>query len=100
MSGVDVVAVWDREIDAFRKTEVMIAISVPERRQAYADQLASLTAARATIAELIAADREFDAANDAYSSAKTGKPRNDAWDRVLAARERRQAALANVGSAP
>jgi hypothetical protein len=56
---VDVLALWDREIDAFRKTEVMISVSVPERKQAYTDHLALLIDARAVVAELIDAAGEL-----------------------------------------
>jgi hypothetical protein len=45
------------------------------------------------VAALIEADIEFDAAHLTYSAAKTGKPRNDAWARVLAAMDRRNAAM-------
>lgn len=50
----------------------------------------------AAVAELIEADIEFDAAYLTYQAAKTGKPRNDAWDRVQAAVGRRHAALKRV----
>lgn len=53
--------------------------------------------AREVFAELIEADREFDAANAAYSAMTAGTQRNAAWDRVLAAKERRQAALSAFG---
>lgn len=58
-----------------------------------------LVDARLAMAELIGADVEYNAANAAYSTAVTGKPRNHAWDRVLAARTRRAAALARCGGA-
>ena len=48
---------------------------------------------REAIRELVEADREHDEANASYATAATGKPRNDAWARVLAARQRRAAAI-------
>jgi hypothetical protein len=53
--------------------------------------------ARAAVAELVEADRALDAADAAYGRAKTGAPRNVAWDAVLAARKRRAEALAKFG---
>jgi len=60
------------------------------------DRAEAVKQARAAVAELIEANIEFDAAHMAYSAAKTGKPRNDAWARVVAAVDRRHAALARV----
>lgn len=52
--------------------------------------------ARAAVAELIEATHgEYDA-DLAYQRAPTGKKRNDAWDALLAARQRRVAALERV----
>lgn len=59
----------------------------------YPHSEAALNKAREAIRELVEADREHDEANASYATAATGKPRNDAWARVLAARQRRAAAL-------
>ncbi len=53
--GVDVLAILDVEIDAFRKTEAIIGVAVPDRRLAYEEHLAALIEARAAVAELIEA---------------------------------------------
>lgn len=56
-----------------------------------------ILAARDVFAELIAADRELDAANAAYGAMTAGTQRNEAWERVVAAKARRQAALEALG---
>lgn len=57
---VDVLAVMDAEIDAFRKTEAMVGVAIPERRAAYAEHLAKLIDARAVVVELIESSREVE----------------------------------------
>ena len=54
MSGVDVLAVMDREIEAIQNTKKMVDFSLSADRQAaYKDHLDSLREARAAVAELI-----------------------------------------------
>lgn len=54
MSGVDVLAVLDREIEAIRNTKQIVDYSLsPERQGAYAEHLESLIESRAAVAELI-----------------------------------------------
>lgn len=56
MSGVDVLAVLDREIEAIRNTKQIVDYSLsPERQRAYAEHLESLIESRAAVGELIEA---------------------------------------------
>ena len=61
--------------------------------------LEAMTEARAAVAELVEADREYDAARLAMNSAMTWGESEAAWDRSLAAFNRRAAALAKFGGA-
>lgn len=82
MSGaVDELAVIDGVLDAELLPDT-------EARQ--------MSAARTAMGELIEADIEFNAAYMTYQAAKTGKPRNDAWDRVLSAIDRQNDAMRRV----
>lgn len=106
MSGVDVLAVMKRDAgDAHegrcQKFKAAHAMKLSEESEQ----------ARAAVAELIESDREYDAAHAAYAQARTGAPRNAAWERVVAAKARRHAAIgtclpggnvavASVGAAP
>lgn len=71
------------------------ALAMKDRHSGQLHELVKL----ADVAELIEASEAEYAAEAAYSTAKTGKPRNDAWAAVEAARVRRRAALASIGSA-
>lgn len=87
MSGpVDVLAV----LQAYRELRIKTQSAAMSEHDG---SLLSIDDAIAAVAELIDADCEFDAAHLAYSAAKTGKPRNDAWARVFAAIDRRHAAM-------
>lgn len=63
------------------------------------DPAVRLREARRAVAELVEADIMLDRTQEAYDRAAAGCIRNDLWDDVLAARKRRAAALARVGSA-
>ncbi len=64
------------------------------------DQDSDCSKARAAVADLIAADWEYDSAHAAYNKAPTGKARNDMWDRCVTAKARRAAALARISGEP
>ena len=61
---VDVLAVMDRQIDIDR--DVLAAMSNKDARWVYEGPLENFIAARAAIAELIEADKEYDAADSAW----------------------------------
>lgn len=54
MSGVDVLAVLDRETEAIKNTKQIVDYSLsPERQRAYSEHLESLIESRAAVAELM-----------------------------------------------
>jgi len=56
---VDVLAVWDAEVEAFRNTASLVKVGIPGRETAYAEHLARLERTRAAVAELLEASHEF-----------------------------------------
>lgn len=85
---VDVLAVMDRQLE----------FTVASDYSGASDDHRDLLAARAAVAELIEADRDFDAAELELGNAKYG-PYTKRLSRYTAAEKRRAAALANVGGA-
>lgn len=81
MSAVDVLAVMDEAIPAWE-------IGCDH------DRLIDMREARAAVAELIEADKEYDAALAAYATATRNESIHRMADRHAAAVERRKAALA------
>ena len=87
---VDVLAVLDAEIvEAAKLQEFSAAQGIHSQVREHAKHRIQLTEARAAVAELIEADRDFDYAEG------TGD-----YLRMKAARERRAAALARCGAQP
>lgn len=56
----------------------------------------SVLEARAAVAELIAADEEYDKASDAFDAAINTEASTECWNRLTRAKKRRAAALARV----
>ena len=92
MSKVDVAELL-RDYARLRRSTGNLSVAEAMKSEAHI-----LNAANA-VAELIAADVEYDEANSAYDRAATGSPRSEAWVRVLLARARRREALACIGGA-
>ena len=87
---VDVLAVMREGRSMHARTQGAVASAAD-------GSLERIDAAIAAVAELIEANMEYDAAFMTYSTAKTGKHRNDAWARVQTAIDRRHAAMKRVG---
>jgi hypothetical protein len=99
---VNVLSVLDAEIQAFTNTKDIVSVSVPARKSTYEEHLARLREARAAVAELIEADREYDVAAEAYKALHAGTLHVEfveVRDRMRDATLRREAALARVGGA-
>ena len=93
--GVDVLAVLDRAAsNAAAERDMHDANDNKPEGDRWEELRADLRASEKAVAELIAADRLLDKTQAAYDRASAGRMRNDLWADVLAARQRRAAALA------
>jgi hypothetical protein len=55
--------------------------------------------ARAAVAELVKADREYDEARESLDNARNTSAGTECWNRLIIAKKKRAAALARIGGA-
>ncbi|WP_339829432.1 hypothetical protein [uncultured Arenimonas sp.] len=101
---VDVLAVMQRHVDAALaayNTAARDAYSEDEIAEAVKlnEWLRGAATARAAVAELVEADREYDEAMEALKNTRNTGASTESWNRMVSAKNRRAAALAKFGVA-